>query len=104
MPTISADLAEEILEASYADPGKTVGDYTIVAVVEEDARRWMQGITIVVSDPDGTFWGLTYDHGLTEDQPNEYPWRDSGSYDLERLYPHTITKTVYRSTPAEVGA
>ncbi len=104
MPTITADLADEILEASYAGPGETAGDYTIITVVKEDARRWMQGIRIIVSDPDGAFWGLSYDRGLTEEQPNEYPWRDSGSYDLERLYAHTITKTVYRRTPAEVTA
>ncbi len=64
----------------------------------------MQSITIVVVDDDAATWGLPYDRGLTEEQPNEYPWRDKGSATLVRLYPHTITKTVYRTKPQEGAA
>jgi hypothetical protein len=104
MRTITADQAEEILEASYGDPGDEAGDFTYVTTTAAAPRRWAQGITIVVSDSEGEFWGLSYDRGLTEEQPNEYPWRDGGSCELTRMYPHTITKTVYRTKPQEVNA
>lgn len=104
MTTITADQADEILEASWGDPGDEAGDFTFVTTIEGGARRWAQSVTIVVSDSDGAFWGLSYDQGLTEEQPNEYPWRDGGSCELTRLYAHTITKTVYRTKPAEVKA
>ncbi len=72
MPTISitADQADEILDASYGSPGKTIGNYTYVTTIEADQRRWMQEITIVVSDSDGAFWGLDYDRGMTENKEN----------------------------------
>lgn len=104
MPTITSDQAEEILEASYGDPGDEAGDFTYVTTTKASARRWAQSITIVVSDPDGAYWGLAYDRGLTEEQPNEYPWRDGGTCELTRLYPHTITKVVYKTRAAEVSA
>lgn len=104
MPTITANQADEILEASESDPGGTAGDFTYVTTIEGGQRRWMQGVTVVVSDPTGAFWGLDYDRGLTEEQPNEYPWRNGGAAELRRLYAHTVTKVVYRTKPAEVPA
>lgn len=108
MTTITADQADEILDASYCKPGEQVDNFTYVATIEGDQRRWAQGITIVVSDPDGAFWGLDYDRGLTENQDSEYPWRPSyGSrtdVELTRLYPHTITRVVYRTQPAKEAA
>lgn len=104
MPTITADQAEEILEASYGDPGDEAGDFTYITTKKAGARRWAQSVTIVVSDTAGAHWGLTYDEGLTEEQPNEYPWRDGGTCELTRLYPHTITRTEYRTKLAEENA
>lgn len=104
MTTITADQAEEILEAADCEPGEPAGDFTYVTTIKGDSRRWMQGIRVVVSDPDGAFWGLDYDRGLTEEQPNEYPWRNKESATLIRLYPHAITETVYRTKPQEVTA
>lgn len=100
---MTADQADEMLDLSYGRPGEKVDDFTYVATVEGDRRRWMQGITIVVSDPDGAFWGLEYDRGLTENQDSEYPWRgwggDRKDVELNRLYPHTITTVEYRTKP-----
>ena len=104
MPTITADQADEILDASYGRPGETVDGFTYVTTIEGDQRRWVQGVTIVVSDADGAFWGLEYDRGLTENQDSCYPWRDYASrtdVELTRLYPHTITRVEYRTKPAE---
>lgn len=107
MTTITADQADEILEVSWGAPGDQVDDdFTYVTTIRGSQRRWMQQITIVVSDKDGAFWGLTYDKGLTENQDSEYPWRPySGRKDVEltRLYPHQVTTTVYKTRPAEVG-
>ena len=105
--TITADQADEILDAADCDPGETAGDFTYITILESSQRRWMQGITIVVSDPDGNFWGLDYDRGLTEEQDNEYPWRGYGGprdVDMRRLYAHQVVTTVYKTTPAAVTA
>lgn len=102
-PTITADQADEILDASYGEPGEIVDGFTFIATIEGDQRRWMQGITIVVSDSEDVFWGLDYDRGLTENQENHYPWQGYGGrtdVELTRLYPHTITTTTYRTKPA----
>lgn len=107
MTTITADQADEILEASWGDPGDEAGDFTFVTTIEDGARRWAKSITIVVSDSDGAFWGLSYDRGLTEEQPNEYPWKPYGGptdVELTRLYAHTVTTVKYRTKPAEVKA
>lgn len=101
--TVTADQADEILEASWGKPGETVDDLTYVATIEGDQRRWMQSITVVVSDSEGAFWGLDYDRGLTENQDSHYPWKGYGArtdVELTRLYAHTITKVVYRTKPA----
>lgn len=106
LKTITADQADEILEASWGTPGDEATDgFTFVATMKGDQRRWLQAVTIVVSDSEGAFWGLDYDRGLTENQDSTYPWRSFGRRDVEltRLYPHTVTKTVYRTKPAEVN-
>ena len=100
---ITADQADDLLDVSGGKPGETVDQLTYVTTIKGDQRRWMQGITIVVSDPDGAHWGLSYDHGLTENQDSEYPWRgysgERKDVELTRMYAHTITKAVYRATP-----
>lgn len=107
--TITADQADEILDLSYGAPGEKADDLTYVTTMEGDQRRWMQGITIVMSDPDGAFWGLDYDRGLTENQDSHYPWQGSWGgerkdVELTRLYPHTITTVEYRTTAPKAGA
>jgi len=102
--TISADLADEILDAFYGSPGETVENFTYVDTIEGDQRRWMQGVMIVMSDPDGAFWGLEYDRGLTENQESYYPWRGYSARtdaELVPLYPHTVTTVRYRRTPPD---
>lgn len=99
MTTINPQDAEELYEA---EDGETVGLWTRVTDVAHEARRWMQGHSLILRDPDGAHWALGYDLGLTEEQPHELPWRNGGDpIRLARVYPHTVTKTVYRSTPSE---
>lgn len=95
---IDPELAEELHES---EDGDTVLRWTRVTDIRGEARRWMERHTLVIKDADDRFWGLDYEVGLTEEQPNEYPWRGTGDEPLAltRLYPHTVTTTDYRTKP-----
>lgn len=98
MTTIDPQHADELVYE--ADNGDTVGPWTRVAMEEGENRRWMQSRAIILTDADGAFWSLDYDHGLTEEQPDELPWRDPrGPVELTRVYPHVVTSTTYSTAP-----
>lgn len=105
-PTIDPEIAEELYES---DDGDQVGDWIRVADVEGDARRWMQTHTLVIRDDAGQHYGIRYQRGLTEEQPDEFPWGDRWNKPAEpiamtRLYPHVVTVVKYRTRPAKEGA
>ncbi len=97
---IDPELAEDLYDS---DDGDMVAGWTRITDRRDGNRRWMEDHTLIITDADGLTWGLHYQVGLTEEQPNEYPWRDGGAEPvaLTRLYPHTVTHTVYRTTPPE---
>lgn len=104
MTTIDAATAESLAED---DDGYTENGWTRMTVLDGDARRWQQNHTLVLRNNDGEFWGLAYATGLTEYQDHTYPWRDvpdDKQLPLTRLYPHTITKVVYRTKPPKENA
>jgi hypothetical protein len=43
--------------------------------VEGASRRWEQHMQTIVKSPQGFFYCIGWDHGLTENQENSYPWR-----------------------------
>lgn len=96
---ITTELADKILDLD--EPGETAGGLTYVTTISGTARRWMVSAMIVLRSDDGAHWGLGYDRGLTEEQPDEHPWRNGSAVDLVRLYPHSVTRVVYRRTPPQ---
>ncbi len=96
---IDPELAEDLYDS---DDGDMVAGWTRVTDRRDGNRRWMEEHTLIVADPAGLTWGLHYQVGLTESQASEFPWR--GAVDplvLTRLYPHTVTHTVWRTAPPE---
>ncbi|MEV4846119.1 hypothetical protein AB0K20_23240 [Micromonospora matsumotoense] len=100
MTTISAEHAEELYEA---EDGDTVGPWTRITEVAHEARRWMQGHSLILRDEAGAYWSLDYDLGLTEEQPHELPWCKVDPVGLSRVYPHEVVRVVYRRTPPAGG-
>lgn len=100
--TIGAGTAADLYEGENGD---TAYGWTRVADVRDSSGRWMEHRTLIVADANGVSWGVRYDVGLTEEQEHELPW-DGGAESLElvRLYPHTVTKTVYRTEPPAATA
>lgn len=95
--TITAQHAEELHESRDGD---TVGPWTRVTEIAHEARRWMQGHSLILRDEDGAHWALTYDLGLTEEQPHEMPWRNGvDPIQMTRVYPHEVTRIDWRITP-----
>ncbi len=96
---IDPELAEDLHES---DDGDTAAGWTRITDRGDGNRRWLEGRTLIVADREGLVWGLPYQVGLTEHQEHEFPWRGAaGPLPLTRLYPHTVTHTVYRTTPPE---
>ncbi|MEU8264445.1 hypothetical protein AB0C02_27965 [Micromonospora sp. NPDC048999] len=101
MTTISAEHAEELFESS---DGEVVGPWTRVTEVAHEARRWMQGHSLILRDEAGAHWSLDYDLGLTEEQPHELPWRNGvDPVELARVWPHEVVRVEYRTTPPAGG-
>jgi hypothetical protein len=72
--TIPAELAEELFDI---EDGDTTEDLCWTRICEQGhgARRWSERRTVVVREEStGYFWGFDYEHGLTEEQENMYPW------------------------------
>jgi hypothetical protein len=97
---IDPELAEDLYES---DDGDKIAGWTRITDRRDGNRRWMEDHTLIITDPEGLAWGLHYQVGLTEDQEDELPWRGTGDEPLAliRLYPHTVTRTVYRTAPQE---
>ncbi len=104
MTTIDAAAAEML---AFAKDGTTENGWTKVTREQDEHSRWHRNYTLVLKDTAERFWGLLYSVGATEEQENEMPWvglSDDEQIDLIRLYPHTVTTTVYKTKPAEVTA
>ncbi len=112
--TIPAGTAEELYEL-LDDHGKvdpnvrtdettSVDGWTLVGSQRRGSGRWHDNYLLVLRDTMGATWGVRYSLGLTEDQESELPWRETwlqtnGEIRLERVYPHVVTRTVYRDEP-----
>ena len=101
--TITPEIADAMLEDSYGPyPGDWFESWRVVGREEGEDGRWMRNISIYLQHgEDGPFYVLEYDKGLTENQPSEYPWRDSWdnkplSVTIDRVY--QTTKTVQVTT------
>lgn len=101
-PTITPADAAALHEG---EDGATAGPWTRVGEYHYDTGRWTERWWLVIADADGALWGARYEIGLTEDQENTYPWYGDDAHParLTRLYPHTVTQTVYRTRPPEGG-
>ena len=103
-PTIPAEVAAELFE--YDDDQEYEG-WIRVGVQHIRTSRWEERYWLVVADTDGAQWGVEYGEGLTEYQETIYPWdedwRMASDLPLVRLYPHEVTKTEWRKTPAETA-
>ena len=110
MPFISADDAAELYADGEGVDGDTAGGWTLIGQAQEHGHRqsrWHQRYWLIVRDTDGALWGADYGLGLTEMQENDIPWEDvpgDRNVHLTRLYPHTVTTTVYKTESAEVTA
>jgi hypothetical protein len=104
---ITAGEAEELYADGEGEHGDVVGDWTLVGGAldhEHRQSRWHQRQWLIVRNRAGEFYGLDFGVGLTEDQEDEFPWRDRPTdhgLSMTRLYPHEVTRVEYRSTPAE---
>jgi hypothetical protein len=67
--------------------------------VVEDAqmikrRRWaISWGSVVLFEPDGTYWSCWWDTGATEYQEVEF------NFDMCQVWPHEVTTIEYRNTP-----
>lgn len=114
MTSIRAAAAEELYADGEGEDGDTVDGWTLVGQAQDHPHRksrWHQRYWLIVRDHEDAFWGLDFGLGSTEMQENDFPWDSYYSkatsdteLPLTRLYPHTITRTEYRSKPAEVSA
>lgn len=112
MTTIRAAAAEELYADGEGQDGDTIDGWTLVGDAqdhEERQSRWHQRYWLIVRDHEDACWGLSYGHGLTEDQENDLPWEDidrdgDRKLPLTRLYPHTFIRIEFRTTPVEVDA
>lgn len=60
-----------------------------------------------ITGEDTTWTVITTQRGedsSCEEQEHDYPWEHFDPVPLTRLYPHTVTTTVYKTRPAEVDA
>jgi hypothetical protein len=114
MTAIRAAAAEELYADGEGQDGDTIDGWTLVGGAQDHKgrqSRWHQRYWLIVRDHEDACWGLGYGIGLTEMQENDFPWDPGyGAADpnkmlpLTRLYPHSVTTTVYKTEPAEVTA
>ncbi len=113
--TIPAGTAEELYELlndhGHVDPNvradetTSVDGWTLIGSQATGSGRWHADYLLIVRDDMGATWGLPYGIGLTEEQENELPWRETwqqtdGGCRLVRVYPHEVTRVEYRHQPA----
>lgn len=117
MPSMSAANAADLYADGLGNDGNEAGDWTLVGNVEardnySRQSRWHDRYWLVVRNATGETFGLEYGIGLTENQEDDLPWErgygGAAAVDkvlpLTRLYPHTVTRVEYRTSPAEVDA
>lgn len=114
-PTITAAQAAELYADGEGEKGDTAGGWTLAVNVEDAPHirtsRWHEWYWLVLRDEKGDTYGIDYGRGLTESQEPEFPWPWYGDRSvpgdrelkLTRLYPHAVTKTVYRTTAPKAG-
>lgn len=86
--TLPVELARELTQLSVGD---TSQGWTVVAIEEGEARRWVRGMRLIVShDSDGLPYEAYYDEGLTEYQETR-PWEDEGEAKFEPVERRTRT-------------
>jgi hypothetical protein len=109
-PTITADQAADLYADGEGVDGDTVAEWTLVGGTRDHKSRqsrWLQLYWLIVRDTEGATWGLRFGLGLTESQEHDFPWPWYGDSSvpgdrelkLTRLYPHTVTETVYKTKP-----
>jgi hypothetical protein len=109
---MSAATAAELYADGEGADGETAGGWTLVGDIESHAHysrqsRWHDRYWLVARNAEGETFGLEYGIGLTENQEDDLPWdRVPGDRErqLTRLYPHTVTRVEYHTTPAREGA
>lgn len=107
---ISASEAEELYADGEGEHNDVVGGWTLVgAALDHQHRqsRWHQRYWLMVRNARGEIYGLDFGMGLTEYQEHDLPWRDRPAdhgLSATRLYPHTITRVEYRTTPQDGAA
>lgn len=86
--TLPLDLARELTQLSAGD---TSQGWTVVAIEEGEARRWVRGMRLIVShDSDGQLFAAYYDEGLTEYQETR-PWEGESAAKFEPVERRTRT-------------
>jgi hypothetical protein len=112
---IPAGVLAELYEIADALPGETiepsdeVGGYRIIGAVSIGSGRWVENCRLILRrEADGALYGCSYARGLTERQPNEYPWDGAkwnateerytggGTVSCYPMMAKTVTTTVYR--------
>lgn len=77
-------------EMFWLNDGEWNADNTWTRVCDEagDCGDWYQVMTLVLHRPaDNTFWGVSWDRGLTESQDSYHPWADADTTTATRLWP-----------------
>lgn len=98
------ELLDYETETDLSEESEEVNGFRAVGGRHIDASRWMtRCILIFRRVSDGQLYGAAYQLGLTENQPNEYPWECGHTVECFPLwsYTKTITRIIYRSTPPE---
>lgn len=87
----------EAFSDTYEMDEAVSGDHEEFEVMEEpspyDQSRWTTFYSVVLKHvPTETFWNVTYQRGSTEYQECD------ADYEMVRVYPHSVMKTVYKTT------
>lgn len=112
MKTISAEHATDLYELLDGDNGiidddpvqddtTTMHEWVVLGSAPSRTSRWHERYWLVLRNIDDEVWGIEYGIGLTENQEDDLPWEDGpDELKLTRLYPHVVTTTEYRTSPA----
>jgi hypothetical protein len=107
MHRLTAAQAVELYCDGEGEHGDVEGDWTLVGGSHDHPHRqsrWHQRYWLIAHNEQGEHYGIDFGLGLTEYQEHDFPWEDvpdDRNMALTRLYPHTITRTEYRTKPAE---
>ena len=108
-PILIADQADELWQA---EKHAEVPDWSFVTIEEGDEGRWRRHNTMVLQYKDGTYWGLDFQVGLTENCDDSLPWRADYSgkplpadpMPVKRVWPVEIAVTTWvTKEPANVS-